>query len=219
VGNVKYCLFRNFPYNLDMTNNDAHDDVIPTDEEGVPLKKKKITSTPDEVDGVIEDDQGEDSIKKLRDKLKVAIEEKQKYLDSWQRAQAEFLNIRKRDEESKKEFLKYAKEEVLLDMIPVLDSFEMAMGNKDAWEKADKNWRMGVEFIYSQLKASLEKNGLKEENPLGQKYNPMIHEAIENVPVEDKSQEGIVISVISKGYSLNGKELRPAKVKVGEIKG
>lgn len=156
---------------------------------------------------------------KLKAKLKESEAKKQEYLDGWQRARADFVNLRKRDEEEKKEFVKFASERLIDEIIPVLDSFEMAMGNKEAWEKADKNWRLGVEYIYSQLKAVLERQGLSEINPIGLTFDVNRDEASEYVPVEKESENNIVVTVMQKGYTLNGKFIRPAKVKVGEYKG
>jgi len=157
-------------------------------------------------------------ISKLKEKLKACEKEKQEYLDGWQRARADFVNLRKRDEEEKKEYIKFASERVIDDMIPVLDSFEMAFANKEAWEKADKNWRMGVEYIHSQLRAILEKNGLVDINPIGQTFDVNRDEASEYVPVENEFENNKIIAVVQRGYMLNGKMLRPAKVKVGEKK-
>ncbi len=159
-----------------------------------------------------------DIVKDLREKLKKALAEKQEYLDGWQRAKADFLNARKRDEETKKELLKFAAEDVVLQITPVLDSFTMAFSNKEAWEKLDKNWRMGVEHIYAQLKGILEQNGLKEFDPKGEKFDPMKHNAIESVPVQDASQDHVVVEVVQKGYEFNGRIVRPAGVKIGEFK-
>jgi molecular chaperone GrpE len=85
-------------------------------------------------------------------------------------------------------------------------------------EKADKNWRIGVEYIYSQLKKILADHGLKELNPINEKYDPTNHEAISYEPVNDSKMEHSVIQVIQKGYTLNGKVLKAPKVKVGEFK-
>jgi molecular chaperone GrpE len=113
--------------------NNEGDEFIPDDGEGnIPATK--------------------DAVKDLREKLKKAIAEKQEYMDGWQRSKAEFINARKRDEESRKEIIKFANEGLLMDIVPVLDSFTMAFSNKEAWEKVDQNWRIGVEHIYSQLK-------------------------------------------------------------------
>jgi molecular chaperone GrpE len=169
---------------------------------------------------VAEDGEGniEDKVTSLKEKLKKAIADKQEYLNGWQRAKADLVNLRKRDEEEKKEFVKYATEGIVADLIPVLESFEMARANKDVWEKVDKNWRMGVEYIQTQLLKVLENNNLKELNPKGEKFDPMRDEAVTYQPVENKAQDHVVIDVIQKGYSLNGKIIKAPRVKVGEYK-
>lgn len=174
-------------------------------------------NTEENNDEIVMDDEAEpkDALKKLREKLKVAVEEKQDYLNRLQRAQADFVNARKRDDESKAEFLKFANEDLVMEILPVLDSFEMAMANKEAWEKAEKNWRVGVEYIYAQLKSALEKNGLSEQNPMGQKLDPLRDTAIEVIPVNKKEEDGIILAVLQKGYLLNGKLIRSPRVKVG----
>jgi len=169
-------------------------------------------------DSVIGEENMAETIKKLRERLKKTTEEKQEYLTGWQRAKADFINARKRDEEERRDFIKYANERLIEDLIPVLGSFEMAMGNKEAWEKADKNWRIGVEYIYSQLRKVLADSGLEEIDPIGKPFDHNRDEAASYEPVDDKKQDHIVTQVIQKGYILNGKVLRPPKVKVGEYK-
>lgn len=159
-----------------------------------------------------------DIIKDLREKLKKAIAEKQEYLEGWQRAKADFVNARKRDEEAKKEVVKFATEGLISELIPVLESFEMARANKEAWEKIDQNWRVGVEYIHTQLLKVLEDNGLVELNPKGQKFDPMRDEAVAYEPVVDENQDHVIIDVIQKGYSLNGKIVKAPRVKMGEFK-
>ncbi len=169
-------------------------------------------------DSVVAEENAGETIKNLREKLKKATEEKQEYLTGWQRAKADHVNAKKREEEERKEFVKFANERLIDGIIPVLDSFELAMGNKEAWEKADKNWRIGVESIANQLKKALADSGLEEVNPMGQKFDPMRDEAAEYVPVETEDKNHIIISVMQKGYNLNGRPMRPAKVRVGEWK-
>jgi molecular chaperone GrpE len=181
------------------TISEPVDDMVDTDEEGI--EKGTLAK-----------------LKDLRDKLKKSDTQRQEYLTGWQRDKAEFVNARKRDQERQKELVKYANEELILDVLPVLDSFEMAKANKEAWEKVDKNWRVGIEYIQSQILAILQKNGLTELNPLGADYSPLEQEAIEMVPVEDKDQDGKVVAVINKGYKLGDRVIRPPKVKVGEMK-
>ncbi len=160
-------------------------------------------------------------IKDKTDKLKAQIKELQKknaeLLDSWQRDKADFINTRKRDEEDKKEFLKFAKADIISELLPVLDAFEGAMKNKEAWEKVDKNWRVGVEYIHSQLINTLTSHGLRVINPLGEMYNEKRDEAIESVKIDDKEKDGKILDVVQVGYELNGKEIRPPKVKVGHV--
>jgi molecular chaperone GrpE len=169
-------------------------------------------------DSVVAEESAAETIKNLREKLKKATEEKQEYLTGWQRAKADHVNAKKRDEADKAEFVKFANERLIDGIIPVLDSFELAMGNKEAWEKADKNWRIGVESIASQLKKALSDAGLEEVNPIGQKFDPMRDEAAEYVPVDSEDKNHMIISVMQKGYNLNGRPMRPAKVRVGEFK-
>jgi molecular chaperone GrpE len=166
-----------------------------------------------------EESESRDLVKKLREKLKKVTEEKQAYLDGWQRSKAEYINARKRDEESKKEYIRFANEELLQDLIPVLDSFEMAFSNKEAWEKADENWRKGVEYIYSQLTSILEKYNAVAISPLGEEFNPKRDTAVELVAIDDKEKDGKIVAVLQRGYLLNGKVIRSPRVKVGEYKG
>jgi len=168
-------------------------------------------------DSVIAEENMAETIKKLRAKLKKSQADAQEYLTGWQRAKADFVNARKRDEEERKEFIKFSNERLIESLIPVLESFDLAMNNKEAWEKADKNWRIGVEYIANQLKRTLADAGLEEINPVGLKFDPARDEAAEYVPVTDQAQDHVIIQVIQKGYSLNKKSMRPPKVKVGEF--
>lgn len=162
-------------------------------------------------DSVIAEEVSLETIKILKEKLKKANEEKQAHLDGWMRDKAEFINARKRDEEAQKDFTRFSNESLISELIPVLDSFNMAMNNKESWEKADKNWRIGVEYIYNQLKKVLEEFGLKEIDPIGKQFDPMRDEAIEH-----EKDGNVIISVVQKGYELHGKVLKAPKVKVGE---
>lgn len=169
---------------------------------------------------VLEDGEGntQDTVQRLREKLKKAVAEKQEYLDGWQRAKAEFVNARKRDEESRREMMKFANESLIADLIPVLESFEMARANKEAWEAIDKNWRMGVEHIQNQLLKTLQDNGLTEINPRGERFDPMRDEAVSNELVTDEKLDHTIVEVLQKGYSLDGKIIKAPRVKVGEYK-
>jgi molecular chaperone GrpE len=169
---------------------------------------------------VPEDEDGNPAvlIKKLREKIKKLEGEKQEYLTGWQRARADYSNFKKETEENRANLIGFANKNLLQDLMPVLESFDMAIGNKQAWEKVDLNWRMGVEYIANQLKRVMEDNGLVEINPVGHTFNPAQHEAVEHIAVDKKEDDHKVIAVIKKGYILKGTVITPAKVKVGDFK-
>ena len=153
------------------------------------------------------------AMKKLRDKLKASEKEKKEYLDGWQRMRADFANIKKDEDTRRGEMIKFASEGLVDDLIPVLDSFAMAFGNKEAWEKVDENWRKGVEYIYAQMYSVLESRGLTEIGKVGEKVDPRMHVAIEDIPAPSEKQADTVSEVVQKGYRLHSKVIRPAKVK------
>jgi molecular chaperone GrpE len=156
-------------------------------------------------------------IAKLKARIKELEAKNAELLDGWQRERAEAVNWKKREEESHKELVKFAKSDIIAELLSVLDSFEAAFKNKEAWEKADKNWRMGVEYIHSQFLNILTQNGLAVINPIGEKYDSIRDEAVEMLPVENESDDGKILEVVRIGYSLHGKELRAPKVKVGIV--
>ena len=166
-----------------------------------------------------EDENTPKLISKLREKLKECESEKQNNLNGWQRERADFVNFRKRSEEEKKEFTKFANEALISDIIPVLESFEMAFSNKKIWESLPGEWRKGVEYIRSQLLNALKGNGLEELNPpKGEKFDPNIQIAESSPPTFDKEEDNVIIQVVKKGYRLNGKVITPSRVVVGEYK-
>ncbi len=169
-------------------------------------------------DSVVAEESAQATIKKLRDKIKTLEKEKEEYLTGWQRAKADNVNSRRLADEERKNTIQFANRGLIEDLLPVLASFDLAFSNKEAWEKVDKNWRAGVEYIYSQLKTALENNGLEEIDSLGAVYNPIEHEAVETVLTQDKAQDGKLVQVLSKGFKLNGKTISVPKVKVAEYK-
>lgn len=159
-----------------------------------------------------------EKVKKLKAELEAVKKEKQEYLDGWMRMKADMANLKSREEAERKEFIKFAKEGVVEEMLQVLQSFDMAFANKEAWGKVDANWRAGMEYIYKQFRDVLEAHGLTELNPIGQTFDPVTSEAIEHVAVADEKQDHTVVEVVGKGYKLHDKVLKPARVKVGEFK-
>lgn len=128
---------------------------------------------------------------------------------------AEFDNFRKRTIKEKGEIIKNAAESVLKGLLPIVDDFERglsALQNTDDAEAAKE----GMQLIYNKLMKFLEQNGVKPIDSTGQEFNPDLHEAIAMVPTEDESLKGKVIDTPTRGYTINDKVLRYAKVAVGQ---
>ncbi len=173
----------------------------------------QIESYNDDVDGGGEMTP-QDHIKRLREKLRTSNAERQEYLDGWQRLKADYVNYKKREDESKSEFLKFAREGLIGDLLPVLESFHMAFANKEAWAKVDPTWRVGVEYIHTQLLQVLAGHGLTELDPTGLPFNPNEHTSIGTVPTDDASLDHKIAEVAQLGYRLAGKLIRSPRVKI-----
>ena len=205
-----------------MNKNDINDDII-YEEEGHEKSDDLVASkktSKKQVDDVIVDEENEAPealVKKLKEKIKILEKEKQENLDGWQRERADFINYKKRIENEKVEVIKYANESLLEEITQVLDSFEMAFSNKEAWEKVDKNWRIGVEYIHTQLLKILDENNFKVMNPIGEKFDPKFHIAVEHVTTDDEKKDGVIIEVKKKGYILNDRVMKAAQVVVAEF--
>ncbi len=159
-----------------------------------------------------------EAVKKLKEALTACKKERQEYLSGWQRAQADYANLKKDEERDRTRFVKFATETFLKELLPALDSFHTAFGNKEAWEKVDLNWRMGVQHIYAQLRSVLERHGLSFIEPkIGEPFDPKQHQSVGTAGVEKREQEHTVAAVLQKGYALHGKIVEPAKVQVGEL--
>jgi len=168
---------------------DTGDDIVPEDEEVSGFKGK--------------------SEKKLRVELKKVQKEKQEYLEGWQRARADLINFKREAEKAQQKLAKFATQDIVVQILPVLDSFEAAISHG-----ADK----GTQQIYKQLLGVLKTSGVEEMNPEGEKFDPTQHESVGGVSVENKKDDGTIVEVIQKGYKLHDKVVRPAKVKIGEFK-
>ncbi|NQT95811.1 MAG: nucleotide exchange factor GrpE [Candidatus Omnitrophica bacterium] len=157
--------------------------------------------------------------KALEAELKILREElakKDDCQDKLLRLQAEFDNFRKRSFKEKQEFIKYANEGLVLDLVGMLDNFERSI--KAADQKKDfKLLHQGVDMVARQLHKLLEEKGLKKIKSVGEKFDPNKHEAIEVVDSED-AEEGQILDELQPGYMLNERVIRPAMVKVVKSK-
>ncbi len=158
-------------------------------------------------------------LKDLRAKLKACEAEKMEHLEALQRAKADFLNARKRVEEER---LRDRERSIIAhveELIPLYDSFAMAMQNQTVWEAVDKNWRVGIEGIFAQLQGLLASYNVRIERPIGEVFDPQKHEALKNEVVADQADHDRILSVIQDGFTRGSKgeaiTIRPARVVVG----
>ncbi len=197
---------------VNRNNNEAttQDEVEITTENDI-LPDPEITE--------IEENQ-QNIISSLKKKLKDLEAEKRLLQEDLQRTKADFLNARKRLDEERlrdRERLTFKHMEQL---IPLCDSFELAMANKEIWEKADANWRKGIEGIYAQLNSIMTQYGVKKINPVGEKFDPYQHEALSTIPVTDKELHDKIVTIIQPGYAIKNsndqpESIRPARVVIG----
>jgi molecular chaperone GrpE len=186
-----------------------------------PLEEEVVESDAPEVDDVVFEEEGEtakDTIKKLREKLKNAELAKMEYLESMQRMKADYVNAKKRDDESKVEMIRYANVHFAEELLPTLDSFEQAMADKEKWESVSKEWRNGVEGIYQKVLGVFNKNNITGFGDIGETFDPNLHHSIQVVETEEKTQDGTIAQVLQKGYKTGEKIIRPAMVAVYETK-
>jgi molecular chaperone GrpE len=134
----------------------------------------------------------------------------EEYLASWQRAQADFINYKRRSEQERLEFNSYANAILCNSILPVVDDLERALAAIPE-EYSKTKWVEGVRLVERKFKTILEGQGVKPICALGMAFDPNLHEAIKH----EKGKEGMVIAEYQKGYMLNDKLLRPSRVGVG----
>ena len=148
-----------------------------------------------------------DSLKQALDAEKKKAEE---YLVNWQRAVADFINLKRRKEQEREDLGKFANSVLILSLLPTLDDLERAL-NSLPRKPAKSSWIEGIRLIEQNLKTTLQSQGLTPIEALGKQFDPSFHEAVR----QNKGKEGIVIEELQKGYLLNDKLLRPSVVVVG----
>ncbi len=152
----------------------------------------------------------EDELNKLKNNI-IDLENKLKY------QQAELVNYRKRKDEETANLLKFANQDLILELIPIADNFERAIKLDDNnLEDELSKFLSGFKMIYSHLTETLKKYGVEEIETVGCEFNPNIHEALMTAHDETKPNEQVVECLL-KGYTLKGKVIRAAKVIVNKL--
>ncbi len=135
--------------------------------------------------------------------------------DKHLRLQAEFDNFRKRTMKEKAELIKSGGESVLINILPVVDDFDRALNSLKDVPDEDAG-KQGTRLIYNKFSEFLKQNNIKEIDALNQDFDVDLHEAITKIPAPDEKFKGKVVDVVQKGYTLNDKVIRFAKVVIGE---
>lgn len=139
--------------------------------------------------------------------------EKDEYLDGWKRAKADLLNYKKDEAKRFESVVKFSNESLIRDLINVLDSFDLALASLQA--EGDQKKEKGLYLIRQQLEDVLNQSGLEKVIvSAGQPFDPALQEAIASV--ESEKESGTIIEEVERGYLLNGKLIRPARVKVAK---
>ncbi|HRW22031.1 MAG TPA: nucleotide exchange factor GrpE [Bacteroidales bacterium] len=206
-------------------NKNTKGKITLDDIEKIQDDKNKDINT-DKQEEVLDDEQVEDkkdskkksskkSKKSKSDELEILKQELGEMKDKYLRLSAEFDNYRKRTLKERIELSKMAGENILSQILPVLDDLDRANEHIKSAKTVD-GVREGLELIFNKLKEFMKQQGIKEIDAKGNDFDTDLHEAVTKFPVPEKSLKGKVIDVVQKGYVLNDKVIRYAKVVVGE---
>lgn len=154
------------------------------------------------------------NVKELKKQLEECEKLKNEYLAGWQRARADLINYKKEEMERVGNLIKLASEGVILKVLPILDNFDITEKNLPE-DLKENDYVKGFLLIKQQLKEFLKSQGVEEIEVLGKKFDPAVCEVIEEIETDEK-ETGTVLEEIQKGYRINGRLLRTAKVKVAK---
>ena len=152
---------------------------------------------------------------KRKDEERLMLEKLAEMQDRYLRLSAEFDNYRKRTLKEKMDITKYAGEDILKDILPVIDDFDRALKHMESSPDCE-GIKEGIDLIYNKLIDYLKRQGVSEIVSLNEVFNVDIHDATAKVPVQEEEKKGRVLEVLLKGYYLKDKVLRHSKVVIGE---
>lgn len=153
-----------------------------------------------------------DQIKVLQEKLDEYQKKAQEYLEGWKRAQADLINYQREVEKREAELIEFANVNLILEILNFFENLERTIKNLPQ-EFKNHNWTKGLLNTYRQLKEMLKKWGVEKISTKDCKFDPHFHEIVEMVDKKEKAK-GMILEEISPGYTLKGKVIKPAKVKV-----
>lgn len=150
---------------------------------------------------------------KTKDKKGKVKEKNLDYKDAWMRATADYQNLQKEMEAKRKEWVDYANQGLLEDLIPVIENFYQGLKYIPE-EYRNKDWMIGFQQIQKQLEGFMESKGITRIKTVGEKFDPDLHEAVDHK--ESAEESDTILEEVMGGYKLNGKVVQVAKVIVAE---
>ncbi len=189
-------------------NTKVHDtEAAEASKQGVEEEPKAGQSEPETV--------AREEADKRKDEDRVMLEKLAEMQDKYLRLSAEFDNYRKRTLKEKMDISKYAGEEIMKDILPIIDDFDRALKHMESSPDCE-GIKEGIDLIYNKFIDYLKRQGIKEIESLNEVFNVDIHDAAAKVQVEEEEKKGKVVEVLLKGYYLKDKVLRHSKVVIGE---
>ena len=153
---------------------------------------------------------------KLEEEITTLTEANKKLENQVKLSQAELINYRRRKDEEVANSLKYANQDIITDILPVIDNFERALNiDESKLTEEFKKYLVGFKMMYENLKVVLKNYGVEEINRVGEVFDPNLEQALLTDTVEDKDDE-VVLEVLQKGYKLKDRVIRPASVKINQ---
>lgn len=151
-------------------------------------------------------------LKKLKEELEKVKKERQEYLDGWQRCKADNVNAKKESEARASRLGETLREELVHDIIPALDSFDMA-AQSEAWVTVSDGFKSGMEYVRNQLLEALRRHGIERYGAVGEKVDHALHEVVEE-RIDLPGNSGEIGRILRYGYRSKERVLRPAQVVV-----
>lgn len=192
----------------------GEENEVVQEEENIEAKEQEVEAAVEAEEESAPEEEAEVDIETLQALLEKEKENAQTNRDAALRAQAEMENLRKRTARDVESAHKYALEKFVNELLPILDSLTLGMNAAESAENVGE-LREGMDLTLKMFNGALEKFGVKEIDPQGEKFTPEQHEAISMQEIEG-SESGTVVSVMQKGYELNGRLVRPAMVVVAK---
>ncbi|MFA6145831.1 MAG: nucleotide exchange factor GrpE [Patescibacteria group bacterium] len=161
----------------------------------------------------------DEELKKLQEEVELVKQQAEEYLNGWKRTKADYLNREREIDKEKIEWIKFANLELILNFLPIMDSFDQSVKNLTD-DLEDNEWANGVLKIKDQFESFLKAQGVEKIKTLGEKFDPMFHEAVareEDLSRQSSESDGgkdEIVEEIQSGYTMHGRVIRPAKVVV-----